>query len=422
VKRVLIIAYMFPPIHDSGTQRPLKFSNYLPDFGWEPTVLTVKSPPDINIDPALLSEIRSGTNVIRVKLLSDVVAEKFARVFPFQVRKRIHNGLAWRLRAIWNLPDFYASWRPTAVRAGRKIFNEKPFHAIYATGYPWTSLLVGRDIAEATNTPLISDFRDPWTDDYVFSISKKPRVIKDNNNELKQSVLSTSAAIVTVSESLSSLMRHEIGCAINAPIVTIENGYDPHDFLQIDKITIPKNKKRVVYAGVWKEKYNPGLLYKAISLLKNENPQELSALEFITAGYEPGFADSFQISHFVEERGLMSHNEALRLISSGDLLFLQVADGIYSRMHLPGKVFEYAATNIPILASAPQDSQLAKFLDILGSSVVVQPDNILSVKNILLSLAKNKSLNLSRRDPNVLKQYTRMALTKKLACLLDNVC
>ena len=41
VKRVLMVAYHFPPMRgSSGIQRTLKFAQYLPKFGWEPTVLT----------------------------------------------------------------------------------------------------------------------------------------------------------------------------------------------------------------------------------------------------------------------------------------------------------------------------------------------------------------------------------------------
>ena len=41
MKRVLMIAYHFPPLSgSSGIQRTLRFVRYLPEFGWQPTVLT----------------------------------------------------------------------------------------------------------------------------------------------------------------------------------------------------------------------------------------------------------------------------------------------------------------------------------------------------------------------------------------------
>jgi len=42
LKKVLIITYYWPPAGGSGVQRWLKFVKYLPEFGVEPYILTVK--------------------------------------------------------------------------------------------------------------------------------------------------------------------------------------------------------------------------------------------------------------------------------------------------------------------------------------------------------------------------------------------
>lgn len=40
-KKVLFIAYVYPPISGSGVQRTLKFTKYLRNYDWEPVVVTV---------------------------------------------------------------------------------------------------------------------------------------------------------------------------------------------------------------------------------------------------------------------------------------------------------------------------------------------------------------------------------------------
>ena len=40
MRNVLSIAYRFPPCGGSGVQRPAKFAKYLPEFGYQPLVLT----------------------------------------------------------------------------------------------------------------------------------------------------------------------------------------------------------------------------------------------------------------------------------------------------------------------------------------------------------------------------------------------
>src|SRR5512135_3600536 len=57
-RKVLVIAYYFPPMGLSGVQRTLKFVKYLPQFGWRPTVLTVEPRGYIAKDESLLDELR----------------------------------------------------------------------------------------------------------------------------------------------------------------------------------------------------------------------------------------------------------------------------------------------------------------------------------------------------------------------------
>ena len=44
MKRVLVIAFIYPPLGGSGVQRTLKFCKYLPEFGWQPYVVCGDDP------------------------------------------------------------------------------------------------------------------------------------------------------------------------------------------------------------------------------------------------------------------------------------------------------------------------------------------------------------------------------------------
>ena len=52
-RRVLIIAYYWPPAGGPGVQRWLKFSKYLPDNGWAPTLLVPAGAAYPVLDPSL---------------------------------------------------------------------------------------------------------------------------------------------------------------------------------------------------------------------------------------------------------------------------------------------------------------------------------------------------------------------------------
>ena len=67
MKKVLIITYYWPPAGGPGVQRVLNMAQLLPEFGWEPLVLTVKNPSAPARDESLLSRIPDSSKVFKTK-------------------------------------------------------------------------------------------------------------------------------------------------------------------------------------------------------------------------------------------------------------------------------------------------------------------------------------------------------------------
>ena len=63
MKKVLILSYYFPPLGMGGTQRAAKFAKYLPEFGWEPTVVTTLPIAYWAEDTSLLAELSNVRGV-----------------------------------------------------------------------------------------------------------------------------------------------------------------------------------------------------------------------------------------------------------------------------------------------------------------------------------------------------------------------
>src|SRR5665648_687335 len=69
MKKVLIITYYWPPSGGAGVQRWLKFAKYLPEFGWQPVILTVdpKYASYPQRDESLLDEVDPSCMVYSTK-------------------------------------------------------------------------------------------------------------------------------------------------------------------------------------------------------------------------------------------------------------------------------------------------------------------------------------------------------------------
>ena len=67
MKRVLVIAYFFPPINNMGSQRILRFVRHLREFGWEPVVLTGKLTTGPFCDEKLLAKLPPDLDIHRIE-------------------------------------------------------------------------------------------------------------------------------------------------------------------------------------------------------------------------------------------------------------------------------------------------------------------------------------------------------------------
>ena len=152
MKRVLMIAYHFPPLAgSSGIQRTLRFAQQLPDFGWDPVVLSLHPRAYERTSNDLLEELPRDLRVVRT------FAFDAARDFSIGSR---YPGMLAR-------PDRWISWKLTAVPAGLRVIRECRADAIWSTYPIATAHAIGSALQQRSGLPWLADFRDPMAqDDY----------------------------------------------------------------------------------------------------------------------------------------------------------------------------------------------------------------------------------------------------------------
>ena len=190
--RVLLVAYYFPPVAASGSMRPLGFCRYLQAHGWIPHVLTTDSAssyPWHPIDHELMSRVPTGMdldivpyvdplhrlirlrNAVNTFVKNGVGSKPAHGSTPVCTNRAVASVISSRwaiaketlLESLFAFPDPQAAWEMPAILRGAALKGEKRPNVVLATGGPWTSLLVGRGIAQRLSVPLVIDYRDPWT-------------------------------------------------------------------------------------------------------------------------------------------------------------------------------------------------------------------------------------------------------------------
>ena len=161
MRRVLVIAYYFPPMGLSGVQRVAKFVKYLPEHGWQPTVLTIEPAGYYAYDTTLLHEVKqAGVAICRTASWDPTRFFRRHQTIPLPSepqRRRLST-----VSQLLFVPDNKIGWLPHALRAGRRLLKERAFDAIFSSAPPYTAHLIAARLSRQSGVPLVVDFRDDW--------------------------------------------------------------------------------------------------------------------------------------------------------------------------------------------------------------------------------------------------------------------
>ena len=385
MKRVLIITYYWPPAGGSGVQRWLKFSKYLPENGWEPVIYTPLNPDNNSTDESLLSDVLSGTEVVKRKIwepygfykaLTGKREIKANTISDSSEKKSFTKRLSLWIRGNFFIPDPRCFWIRPSIKFLCSYLKAHPVDAIISTGPPHSMHLIAKGLSRKTGLPWIADFRDPWTEIFYFKHLNLGKMAFNKHRQLEQSVLDEANRVVVV----SSKMRDDFKKRTSTPVDIITNGYDPDDFEKVS----PANEELTA------EKKRPFVLTHTGIFVDNGNPTELWSVLKERASVDEDFAGRLRIRLIgkvddsvmksIEDAGLagntvnmgyMPHLEAVARQKSADLLLLPLRKEPEAAAILTGKFFEYIASGRKILAFGPVNGDLGRALAETGSGKIV---------------------------------------------------
>jgi len=413
-RNVLVIAYYFPPMGLSGVQRTLKFVKYLPQFGWQPTVLTVTPTGYYAQDYTLLEEIRALN--IDIERVGSLDPNRFFR------KQGVVRMPSERLRKVLTyvsdfffIPDNKIGWKRQAVRAAEKLFVEKNFDVIFATAPPFTDFLIGAELAEKFHKPLVVDYRDPWLD-YPYKYFPTP-LHRWMNVRLEKKVLRKASRIVTTNRRVKELIliRHKF-LEYN-DVIILPQGFDPVDFTNHAAPHLEKpDKMRITHAGVFYGDRSPKYFLQALKKIFSDVPHLRDRIEacFIGNFHENDMklVRSMGLEGNVTVTGYLDHAHCIRYLQSSDVLWFMVNNDRQS----PGKLYEYLGARKPILACVPTRGFIRQTLQEARGSVVVEPTDTAGIASSILQLYEQYvQKKLPQPKAEVIEKYNRVELTRELS-------
>jgi glycosyltransferase involved in cell wall biosynthesis len=418
VKKVLVITYFFPPRPGVASLRLEGLAKYLPEFGWEPTILTAKLPS--TPDPRY--------HVIETKD-SDILVE-WKRWLGFSPDKTFRDQLGQTVekdtymdyllnaaKEILAYPDYNKKWYQYTLPAARELLKREKFDAIISSSGPSTVHMIAHTLKKESGIPWIADFRDLWTQYQYYSCS---RVRKYFETKLEIRTLSNADILTTVSAPLANqlyLLHH-------LPSYSILNGFDP-DLLNSSK-TRP-SLFSITYTGrIYRSKMDPEPLFKVITKLINDHRIDPSDVEIHFWGcaeiWIQNLIDEYNLNSVIFLHDAVPHAQALEIQRRSQVLLLITENIPREEGLIGGKIFEYLAARKPILAIGYSKGGVKELLDDTQAGIAAETEKDLedALINYYHQFKTEGHVRYCGIDAKI-AQYSHREMASKFACLLDQV-
>ena len=128
----------------------------------------------------------------------------------------------------------------------------------------------------------------------------------------------------------------------------------------------------------------------------------------------------YGLANHIKTLGYVSHEEAIKAQMSSRILLLVEIDSEDTKVIIPGKLFEYMASDTPILAVGPKDSDVETILKSTNTGQYFYYDQKQAIKSQILSYFEAYKTDSLSVNAIGLQQYSRKALTKSLADVLKD--
>jgi len=438
---VLFVSYDFPPGARIGAFSCAQIVRYLPSFGWDPVVLSVREQYYEFRDPKL--EVQA--QVIRTRVLPhplalyhrarvsghhDSTPESFRDTRP--APEHDARGMAAARDAIVSLldcPDVYAGWIPPAVIAGVRACRRLGITRLVSSGPWWTNHIVGLLVARLTRLPWIAHFRDPWTHSPGWDQESPFR--RRLRSTLERRVVARADAVVCVTEQHTNLLKALYPDLARGKFTTIPNGYDEAEWSGIrrnDEAGVVPREFAVAYAGTLDDDRTPEPLFRAARHLIDQGELDAGQLRFDFIGHCDtaqgrrlvDVAAEWGLEKCLRLHGVLNKAETLAAVVKSDLLLL-LAEGW--SLQVPAKTYEYLRAGLPILALAPPDGALAALFRTTGGAWVMDPSDESGIRSALADAYHGwkREQPTRRPDPTAVARFDRASLVGELASVLSRI-
>lgn len=434
MKKVLIISYYWPPSGGAGVQRWVKFVKYLVDLNIEPIVFIPENPHYPVEDDSFFKDIPENLKIIKFPVWEPY--DLYKKFMGMKKEAKVQHGFIqekktnrfkafvsnW-IRSNFFIPDARKFWIKPSIKYLEKYFHEEKPDVIISTGPPHSTHLIALGLKKKLKIPWIADFRDPWTGIDFFDQLKLTSWARKKHFRLEKDVLSNADKVIAIGWNLGDELKSK--GAKDVEIIT--NGYDESDFINYNDNDLSKDKFILSHIGSLNNDRNPLILWKVLKSLILKDPvlAEKLIIRFI-GKIDVKVLDSLtehQLDKYLEKIDYISHDLIPLEYKKSNILLLLLNNTPNIKGVVTGKIFEYIASQTPVLCIGSNDGDAAKIINDTQSGKAFNFDDAAEIEEYLknkfqLFIQKTDNKNSNKHK---LKKYSRKLLTRKLVTIIEKI-
>jgi glycosyltransferase involved in cell wall biosynthesis len=406
-RRVLVVAYDFPPHGAIGTMRTLRVVQRLADDGWEVRVLT--SDPrtyraGTPVEEGLIARVPAGVTILRAGTFRGLERAKrilrrarpaphvpvAATPAPAAARVPSQGRLARAadlLEAALSIPDHESGWIVPAIARGLWHCVRWRPDVIYSSSPPWSGQVAAAALAAALRRPWVADFRDPWA---RAPWRVRRAFITRANLSLERMVVGRADAIQFVTRANLDEFATFYGPEVARRFHVVPNGCDPSEFAGLTPDPTP-GPFVLLHAGTLYGARNPLPIVRAIARAVERGALARDAFRLRLLGGISLDVDlatecrKLGVEDMVEMIPRVTRAESLQqMVSASALLLVQPV----TTVSVPGKAYEYLAAGRPLVALS-EEGETAELVRASGIGVSVRPeDDLGTIEAALLDVVR----------------------------------
>jgi glycosyltransferase involved in cell wall biosynthesis len=427
MKKILIIAYRFPPSNHTSSERTYSWARYFKEAGYYPVVITRNWDIDPKIEKHDIKPVGQTAKVVKE-------GDYEVHYLPFEpdISLRFFDKYAGtKLHILYKIVLFiYSLLEPFFVFSLSKCYNgfyqkaksmiekDKDIGNCIISTPPFIMYKIGYRLKKKfKQVSFIADYRDDWGTNEVFMNPNNkflPGLLQKYAGYFERKWMKSYTFFLSVSQNYVE----KIEAFIKRPGYLLENGFMGENYLD-NNVVIDKDNFTITYVGSLLQTQPIEIFINAVKRViesnKNIKVQFVGGKNNYDSRIMP-LIEGFESNFIFYPR--ISKGECIKLQMASDLLLLVSHNALKGT---PGsKMYEYLALRKPVLVCPTDNDIMEETLTASGQGIFVnnEEESYVALVNMMRKFER-KELLVANVNTRYIDSFDRRNLTQKLAGFID---